>query len=290
MIDYNEHDYVKVGHYSNVSVELPKDRACKAYERVHLCSFMEQLIYKVALQHPEWTIIGKDARWQAHSDTWRVADFNLYEDNEYIGRFTRRGYHEEQFQYELHNERISKARQRHGGKATKDLKKALKHIDEWFKPKTLQERLYKALEDMRSTTQTSEWRATRHVNDLIGRMLPAVTTYLVSNMSEVRPILESFGAPAAALDALPEKFETARGLWQVKASRETVAGTTVVLMGDKYMLIPDNDPTNPQIVTASQLDPAMSGKIGVLKIFDKEHEAIECVGMRISPTTFYIVP
>jgi hypothetical protein len=33
----------------------------------------------------------------------------------------------------------------------------------------------------------------------------------------------------------------------------------------------------------------MSGKIGVLKIFDKYDEAIECVGMRITPITFYII-
>jgi len=290
MIDYDTYDYVKVGHYSNVSVQLPKERVTnRDSEKTELCSFMEPLIYKVALQHPEWTLIGDDPYWSIKAEMWRVHRFSIYEDNEYVGRIMRRNYYEEDYQYEVHNDRISKTRQRSGGRATKDIKKALKTIDEWFKPKTLEERRAKALEDMRGTTQNSEWRASRTLNDLFNRMMPAVATYLVNNMAEARPFLESFGAPASSLDQMPAKLEIARGMWQVKAARDTNAGTTVVLMGDRYMLIPDKDPDNPQIVTASQLDPVMSGKIGVLKIFDKYDEAVEGVGMRITPITFYII-
>lgn len=288
--DHNTHDYVKVGHYSNVIMQLPKDRAKYDDERVYLCSFMEPLIYKLALTHPEWTIMATDPMRGHSAGTLTSAHFSIFEGTEFVGRIRRSGYYEHEFKYEIYNDRVAKTRRKSGGTLTKDLKKAIKIIDEQFAPKSHAERLVAAVENMNSHTTTSEWRGTRMVSDIIGRMLPAVATYIVNNMSEVRPVLESFGAPSSALDALPEKLEIARGLWQVRDARSAKTGTTVVLMGDKYMLIPDADQTAAQVVTAAQLDPAMSGKIGVLKIFDKEEEAIECVGMRISSTVFYILP
>ena len=291
MIDYNTYDYVKVGHYSNLAFQLSKSRTTTRSddEHIELCSFMEPLIYKLALTHPEWTIVATEAHWDSYRHIWKASRFNLYEGNEYVGRILRNGYYEQDFKYEVHNDRIGKTRHRSGGKATKDLKKALKTIEEWFTPKTVEERRVTALEAMRGHTTNSEWRASRMLNDLFTRMMPAVATYIVNNMADARPFLESFGAPATSLDALPAQLDKAKGLWQVKAARDTNAGTTVVLMGDRYMLIPDKDPATPQTATASQLDPAMSGKIGVLKLFDKYDEAVEDVGMRIDPVTFYII-
>jgi hypothetical protein len=290
MIDHNRYDYVKVGHYSNVVMELQKERVHRDDDRFLLCSFMEPLIYKLALTHPEWTIVATDSMYNSYNGIWSSYAFDIQEGPEYVGRVRRQGYYEKDFKYEINNNRVSKSRRKSGGMATKDLKKALKSIDEFFASKSHEERRLEALEATSSHTQNTEWRATRLLNETVQRMLLAVSTYLVSNMAEIRPTLESFGAPSNALDALPERLETARGLWQVRDARDAKAGTTVALVGDKYMLIPDNNPEAVQVVSAAQLDPAMSGKIGVLKIFDKDSEAIECVGMRISPTIFYILP
>jgi hypothetical protein len=62
-----------------------------------------------------------------------------------------------------------------------------------------------------------------------------------------------------------------------------------VLVGDRYLLISDADKDNGKLVTASQLDPDMRRKIGVLKVFDDNENAVEGVGMRLNATTFYLV-
>jgi hypothetical protein len=46
----------------------------------------------------------------------------------------------------------------------------------------------------------------------------------------------------------------------------------------------------PVVVTAQQMDPAMAGKIGILKVYDNDTEALDGVGMRLNSHTFYVLP
>ena len=77
---------------------------------------------------------------------------------------------------------------------------------------------------------------------------------------------------------------------QISAARNSKSGTTVVLVEDRYMLIPDNDIANPVVVTSQQLDPSMAGKIGILKVYESNTEALDGVGMRLNSHTFYVLP
>jgi len=72
--------------------------------------------------------------------------------------------------------------------------------------------------------------------------------------------------------------------------RQNKAGTTVVLIDDRYMLIPDADHSASTVVTASQLSDDMSRKIGVLKLFTDTEEVLEDIGLRMDETTFYVFP
>ena len=60
-IDYKKFNYVKIGHYTNLMGEISKERTESG--PVKLCPFMEPLISKLALTHPEWTIVGENPRW-----------------------------------------------------------------------------------------------------------------------------------------------------------------------------------------------------------------------------------
>jgi hypothetical protein len=55
-IDYKKFNYVKVGHYTNLMAQIDKLRIETG--PVKLCPFMEPLMSKLALMHPEWTIVG----------------------------------------------------------------------------------------------------------------------------------------------------------------------------------------------------------------------------------------
>lgn len=290
-IDYNKNDYVKVGHYSNVVMELRKDRGSKTYDdRAYLCSFMEKLIYKVALQHPEWTIVAFDPHFDARAEAWRGHRFKVYSGTELVGHILRDGYSEEIFKYEVYNDRISKARCKRGGMCTKDLKKAVKHVEEYFQPKSLEERRATAITEIQNHIQSVDWRTTRVMNETVSRIMPALAAYLSLNMAEVRPVLEGFGAPPQTLDDLPNQIEKVKAVWQLRDARANKTGTTVRLIDDRYMLIPDADPMAATLVTNSQLTPEQSRKIGVLKVFDETEEALEGIGLRMDAQTFYLLP
>lgn len=290
MVDYARNDYAKVGHYSNILVEFSKDNPnYKKDASVKMCPFMHPLITRLAFTHPEWTIVGTDPSWRSADDSYILSHFTVYEGNENVGRIRRDGYYEHDFKYEIFNDRVEATRRKRGGTQTKDLKKALKVIEINFAPKSVEERRNKAIADMGNHIQSSVWRCNRTLNDTLQRITPALASYLVRNLDTIRAELESLGAQPQTLDTIPAKFETCKGIWQVEASRAMQTGTTVVLMNDRYLLIPDKSPLDTTVVTASQLDKDMAGKLGILKLFDKVDEAIEDVGMRLNATTFYIM-
>lgn len=292
MIDYANYDYVKMGHWTNVVAELRKGRDTKMVDAtIKMCSFMEPLISKLALTHPEWTIVANDAYYNTNKEAYQVNRFTVYEGSEVAGRVHRDGYgYEADYKYEIFNERVEKSRAKRGGMRTKDMKKALKAIEGFFAPKTVEERRLTAVSEMGKHLSNTTWRATRILSDTFNQIIPAVANYLVDNMETMRPALESYGMPPHTLEKLSARLEPCKPMWQIQDSRAANTGTTVVLMGDNYMLIPDNDPDNPVVVKASQLDAGKAAKIGVLKVFEKNDEGLEDIGIRLNATTFYLLP
>jgi hypothetical protein len=170
------------------------------------------------------------------------------------------------------------------------MKKALKAIDGFFAPTTDEERRAKAVTEMGSHLQSAVWKAQRELNDVFSGVIPAMANYIASNLTELRPVLASYGVGENILDRLATRLEPYNVMVQINAARSSKTGTTVVLVEDRYMLIPDSDPHNPVDVTSQQLDPSMAGKIGILKVFDNTDEALAGVGMRLNSYTFYVLP
>jgi hypothetical protein len=290
MIDYKRYNYVKIGHYTNLVGEISKERTETG--PVKLCPFMEPLISKLALTHPEWTIVGENPRWHINDEFYQVQKFSIYAGHEIVGRVLRDGWRDDKsdYKYEIFNDRVRQSRERSGGMRTKDMKKALKAIDGFFAPTTTEERRSKALTEMGSHLQSAAWKAQRELNEVFISVIPAMANYIVSNMDELRPALEERGVGENILDRLSTRLEPYNVMVQINAARSSKSGTTVVLVEDRYMPIPDSDPANPVFVTSQQLDPSMAGKIAILKVFDNTDEALADVGMRLNSYTFYVLP
>jgi len=289
-IDYKKFNYVKVGHYTNLLAQIDKLRIETG--PVKLCPFMDPLMSKLALMHPEWTIVGIDPRWYINDEFFQVQKFVIYAGHEVVGRINRDGWRDnaEDYKYEIFNERVRLARERSGGMRTKDMKKALKAIDGFFAPTTNEERRSKAINDMGGHITSAVWKTQRELNDVFSGIIPAMANYIASNLEELRPILASHGVGGPTLDKLIVKLEPYSAMAQINTARNNRTGTTVVLVEDRYMLIHDSDQLTPIVVTSQQLDPVMAGKIGVLKVYDNNEEALENVGMRLNPHTFYVLP
>lgn len=289
-IDYKKFNYVKVGHYTNLIGEISKERTESG--PVKLCPFMEPLISKLALMHPEWTIVGENPKWHINDAFYQVQRFSIYVGHEVVGRINRDGWRDsgEDYKYEIFNDRVRQARERSGGMRTKDMKKALKAIDGFFAPTTDEERRGKAITEMQSHISNAVWKTQRELNETFVGVIPAMANYIASNLEELRPALTSQGIGGPTLDKLVIKLEPYNAMRQVNAARNNRMGTTVVLVEDRYMLIHDSDQITPVVVTSQQLDPAMAGKIGILKVYESNTEALADVGMRLNSYTFYVLP
>jgi len=287
-IDYKKHNYVKVGHYTNLMAQIPKARV--EVGPAKLCPFMEPLMSKLALTHPEWTIVGVEPRWHINDAFFQLERFTIYAGHEVVGRILRDGWQEHNYKYEIFNERVRQARERSGGMRTKDMKKALKAIDGFFAPTTDAERRSKAVSDMGSHITSAVWKTHRELNEVFSGIIPAMANYIASNLEELRPILASQGVSGPTLDKLVVKLEPYNTMAQINTARNNRTGTTVVLVEDRYMLIHDSDQTSPVVVTSQQLDPAMAGKIGILKVYEDDEMPLDGVGIRLNSYTFYILP
>ena len=286
-IDYKKFNYVKIGHYTNLMAQIPKARVEVGPPK--LCPFMEPLMSKLALTHPEWTIVGIEPRWHMNEGYFQLERFTIYAGHEVVGRILRDGWQGHDYKYEIFNDRVRMARERSGGMRTKDMKKALKAIDGFFAPTTTEERRSKAINDMGGHITSAVWKTQRDLNEVFSGIIPAMANYIASNLEELRPILAAQGVSGPTLDKLVAKLEPYNAMAQINTARNNKTGTTVVLVEDRYMLIHDSDQTNPVIVTSQQLDPAMAGKIGILKVYENESEALTDVGMRLNSHTFYIL-
>lgn len=290
MIDYNKNTYVKIGNFTNVVNEIAKDQITDTNKNApsFFHGFLDPLVDKLALMHPEWMLVGEDSWYNTHNNRFTVKRFRVYENGEDVGSVTYDDWKGEKFR--IHNKRISNAMRKRSAMETKDLKKALKIIEDNFSSKTLIERIAEASSSVATATNNGTWRKRRAFDESASKVIPAFMAYFMANPEQVRPILESYGAPSSALDRLAGDYTAWKDVNALSNAREANTGTTVILHQDRYILIRDADRNNPQTLTASQLPPEMSAKIGVLKIIDGDEQTIESIGMRVNATTFYLLP
>ena len=285
-INYTDNTYVKVGNYSNVVNEIPKG-TLNADGESQLYPLLDQLVRKLALVHHDWQFVGEDSYYNIHNERYVIKRLRVYEGADVLGSIAIDTWRYEKI--EIRNRRIAATMAKRSHKSTKDVDKAYKIVEDFFGSKTMDERVNEARHKATQNVATKAYEATRDFNTVMSKLAPALATYVTLHMTEVRSILEAYGAPSTALDALADRNEARKLANSISDARAKSTGTTVLLHGDRYILMPDATADNVQTVTASQLNDDMRGKLGVLKIV-QDNDVIESVGMRIDSTTFYLLP
>lgn len=288
MIDYNKNLYVKVGNFTNVVNEIPKDQISDTNKDKPswFHGFLDPLIDKLALHHPEWTLVGEDS-WYSHvRESFTIKCFRIYEKDEELGTVKYDDWKGEKFR--ISNKRISTSMKKRSAMETKDLNKALKIIADNFGSKSMTERVSEAMNNVTSAISNNMWRKRRTFDETVGKLAQPMVAYVVENMETMGPILEARGVSSAVLARLPQELAEYRNFNAVSTARNSNTGATVVLYEDRYIVKRDEF-DEALILTASQLSPEMSAKIGVMKIVDNE-AVVESVGMRINSSTFYLLP
>ena len=285
MIDYSKHSYVKIDNFSNVVNEIPMTKQQGDGKSI-IHGRLWHVIYDLSLRHPEWQFVGEDSWWNTQHEGYVVKRFRIYEGNDEIGTVRLDSYSDK---FEIRNTRINNALAKRNYKSTKKVEQALKIVEQFFGSKTMDERVSEGKRQAQALVSNKAWAAQREFNAIMEKLAPALATYVALNMDAIRPTLEAYGASGAALDLLVEKNEARKLRDSINDVRNKGVGTTVLLHGDRYVVVHDSDPENHVLLAASQLPEEMRAKLGVLKVVDDE-DFIESVGVRVSPTTFYLVP
>jgi len=286
-IDYSRNNYVKIGSYTNVVNEIPKLRM-KQDGKSTISDKFDEFISKLSLRHPEWQFVGEDSWYYDDVKGFPVKRFRVYEGNDKLGSLALDTWRQEE-KFEIRNERIASSMDKRSYKSTKDVGKAVKLVEKFFSAKTMSERLSEGKSNVQSAIVNKAWEINREFSKVMEKLTPALATYATLHMAEVRFALEAYGAPVDALDQLVDKNEDRKLMAAINAARNGNKGTTVLLHGDRYILISDADYNNSVTLTASQLTEDTRGKLGILKVVS-DNEAVESVGMRINATMFYLLP
>jgi hypothetical protein len=285
--DYIRYDYVKVAPFSNVSAEIEKSTQNKD---VWIDEFMHPLIEKIALSHPHWDIIAYNLNFDYSLSKLNARRFRVFEGNHYIGSLNKDGY-SGQYKFEVDNERIRNTRYRRGGTCTKDIKKAIKAINEHFIAPTNAEVRLRAIQSVSGMVNNEGWKRQRSFDGHFDKLTPLLRRYVVENIEAVRPALAAYGVTSDVIDDFCKRFPEVQLAQDMSNTYSSKRHGVVVLIEDgKYALCAPQTPEPYAVLNADELPDDVKRKLGVLKIVPETGTPIEAIGMRISDTVFYVLP
>ena len=289
MIDYDKYDYKKLGNYSNVVTKLEKDREIDDSVTLVIHYYMEPLIAKVSLEHPEWLFVGEGFKETKMVGHYGATRFDVYQDSEQIGSIRLDGWQDSNYKWEIYNERIAKTRQRRGGTSTSDINKARKLINSQFSKPTPDEMAHRVAKQASAFVHNESWTAQRRFDGHFNKITASLAEYITREFDTVAPALLSYGANKEQLKAV--RTSHMERIFPVEAEKvfKKSQGYVAFQSGDiYYIMAPQSDCIMDQIKSAD-LPTDLKAKIGMLKMVGLE-TGVDGIGYRLSNNSFYILP
>lgn len=283
---------VKVGEATSKDIQGRLHAGEQAVISVH--PQLEDVIRELAVLKPMWTFTGFDERRMSVVDgmvPFWISAFSVHEEGEVLGtitrEYTRRDYH-----IVISNQRIKAGRERGKGYSTLDPKKAIAKVKQTFSRKKLTERLDEAL------AQTSDyiWAAvSKHANkhsDAKRRVANEAHDWVMGAGFNTFMAWAGTNMPAPKFNELTETVEKSTRykaemtvLEDMRSRIGTKKSALVVRDLDQYIVrIADSV----QLYDDVTLPVSMRGRLGMLKLVEKEH-FVEGAGCRVSDTVFLVI-
>ncbi len=252
------------------------------------------LVKELAILKPTWQLVCTDVSKHTQSDldvVFAGTTFAVRENGEFLGLF-KREYARRDYRILVRNQRIMQGRERGSGYATDDWKKALTKIKRAFGRKSTQERVAEAYETMSNYVSRAEYDRREQHKDTMRPVISAAHNYVMGDgfatfMEHVRNHL-----PRHIADQLVEatyKAETIKSemvvLEDIRSKIGTKKSALIIKDMDQY-IVRVND--NVQLYDDNTLPVVLRGKLGMLKLVEKEH-FIEGTGCRVTDEIFVVV-
>jgi hypothetical protein len=257
-------------------------------------SLLHNVIKELVVLKPNWRFVGTDySRGHIDDAVVRIAvcAFDVMEDGEFLGKIYRE-YARNGYKIKVENHRIAQKRQRGGAYTTDDPKKAIVRIKRTFGRKDVDERVTEAanaasdyvgqaISNHSFTYRNAYNPLTRAATDYaMGEGFPLFMQFVRERMppAEGQKIIDlndkaaSIKLEMKILEGIRDRLGTKRAALLIRDM-----GQYIVRVGDNVQLYDDNT-----------LPVEMRGKLGLLKLVEKEH-FIDSAGCRVSEDVFVVV-
>ncbi len=246
-----------------------------------LSPFMRELIYPLALQHPDWVF---EMRPQLSSFSVECVHVHTNTTHkEYLGRI-RTGRRADEVCYFITNRRIQLSRQRGENIITRKLKVAIQTVKKYFCAPPIEERIDKAWEVTMPKLQMHRHGKRRRMEDAKGdiddelqKFLTTHWSMFVNNLPTDKQLLAE-----AYLNATKEYSET-KSVVDAAQSKNIV---TVLTVDDNYVV---QFGGVIKTMRSEELDPELRQRIGTLKLL-QQGSVVHGVGFRSQPDFFMVIP
>ena len=234
-----------------------------------------QFVDALAKERPLWTLKPKNHRI-----------FEVLQDGESLG-FIGEEYYGNKIALFVRNDRIAEASERKSAYHTQDIKKAMLKAKKTFSPKTLSERVKAATKEAERVIENQAYRTTSNLRDHRIPIQKSMVEYARSQKDQyVLWLKETHNL--TMLDTM-NKFEAIRAdmVTIEETQKAFVNGKTalVVLTDGKYIVkVLDNV----QLYTDTTLPHELRGKLGMLKLVEKE-QMVTGIGCRVNDETFVLL-
>lgn len=276
----------------NVFREVPEnDAGMKRTTHARVYPFMIPLIEQLSRKHPTWEFISTDfGMHNTDNDTYEYSRFKVYDLGEELGFVGRERHWSTGVEsYEFNCPRLAKKRERGNTTKTKDLKKALKLINEHMYALTLEERTLKVKDTTRSklhSLHSTHFYKYRNERDVLADSLAA---FAFANWEQFMSTPAPGGREGGARERILDAHEAFKGASSVADAHTAQRGAAVFQRGETYYVSHDGAASFETIpYTLDALPEGIKSAVALLKLLD-ENQHVPDVGMRLDASAFYVV-
>lgn len=258
---------------------------------IHVQEAVYDVVYPLAKLKPQWLFVGlDDTEGNAHvstlSGTLTVAEFDVFEDGELLGKIAIR-YLRNSHKIYVVNDRLRAARERSGGYATLDPDKAIKQVRKTFYSSTNSEtvaKAYKNADKMLNDIFYHKQREFASRESVLYKEAPAFAR------AHFDMYLAMFPAKEKAAKEFEETTTEYCAIKDVRAAYTKQDGAYMICVRkDGTYLVVGGEDSAPTTMTNETLPESIREKLGMLKLVDPG-TVVSTSGLRIDGNTFIVLP
>jgi len=251
-----------------------------------IAPLLEPVVYELAVKNPAWTFVehrlGSGPDNIAHVRAFVVRDnkdnnLGMIEINRNSGSRS-----STPWVFEISNKRISQSRERGSSVTTGSPKVALKTVNKYFSPPTINEKVAAAASAASHRVYEALAMARDERDKARKRIKPAVYAFIENNWAQVLDTMKD--SDRAVAETIPSLKENCQSMENLLNNIQAKQHLTVLIEDDTYIT---HDGGTTRTYRTDDLPVSIKINVGLLKLGEKGKPVAD-IGIRISDTLFVL--